>query len=598
MITLFIILGVSIVLFAFEIFPIDKTAMLMLGAMVLTNLVSPEEAIHGFANPALITIMCLMILAHALEKNGVITSLVRKLSDLRHLPMIILVPAFMLLTGSISAFISTTAVVIVFTKLINKLSDRFGLSQSKLLMPISFAGILGGSCTLMGTSTNLIVSSIAVDHGVAPMAFFEFTLPGIIVLFSAVVVIGLLSTTILPEDKKQKVPQAYQLDDFITRVRILDHSDEVGKPLSASDLFDRGEIEILQIYHDDYMLNYPDENVVVHKDDILLIRSGLEVIQEIAENPNYELLTPKETQEQLRKEAACYAEILILPNSNLIGKSLKSLANVPLAGAVPLAIRKRKKWLNALTPDRIGSYAQGHDSPTLINVGDSVLVETLESTKSDLESINNIMVINEFTLSGKYSRWKRTMSFLILMLTVGLAALGVMTILKSVLVGVFFLLLFRCIELSEAYRSINWQVIFLLAGMIPIGAAMQNSGADQFLIEWLYNQLRGFSPLLVLTSIFLITQLASGFISNNAVAIVMTPVALGLGSALSFPPHALLIAVAFAANFSFFTPVGYQTNALIYSLGIYRFRDFLLVGGILSVLSAALAIFLIHHFFL
>jgi len=596
MIVLFVLIAASVVLFAFEVFPVDKTAMLLLVSMLIMGFISPEEAISGFSNPALITILCLMILAYGVEHNGVIKLAVSYMSGLSKSSLWLVLPIFMFVTGAISAFISTTAVVIVFIKLINELHAEHGISKTKLLLPISFAGILGGSCTLMGTSTNLIVSAIAHENGLPDIGFFEFSVPGLILLCVAVLIITFAAVFFLPDDQKKTIRDEYHLQDYITRIKIKSGSDLIGQKLRETELFNNEDIQLLKLRRHKFIYDYPNRNIELRCDDVILIKTNLSVMQQLSKDEQIELITRQELPKVDGEDEVIFAELLILPNSNLIGKTLSRISKISFRGSIPIAIKKRQKILSDLGSK--GRRIKSHYSEAKLEAGDSVLVETLSSNKINLGGLNNVMLVNSFDSGRKVDPTKRLLSGIILLIVILLAATGVFTILKSVLIGVFLMLIFQCLQLTNAYQSINWQVIILLACMIPIGIAMKNTGSNQFLVDQLITALSSFSPTIIIAFIFLITMIASGFISNNAVAIIMTPVAIGLGTALNIPPLALLVSVIFGANFSFFTPVGYQTNTIIYALGLYRFKHFLLIGGLLSVVLWIISVYLIQLFFI
>jgi len=596
MIVLFVLIAASVVLFAFEVFPVDKTAMLLLVSMLIMGFISPEEAISGFSNPALITILCLMILAYGVEHNGVIKLAVSYMSGLSKSSLWLVLPIFMFVTGAISAFISTTAVVIVFIKLINELHAEHGISKTKLLLPISFAGILGGSCTLMGTSTNLIVSAIAHENGLPDIGFFEFSVPGLILLCVAVLIITFAAVFFLPDDQKKTIRDEYHLQDYITRIKIKSGSDLIGQKLRETELFNNEDIQLLKLRRHKFIYDYPNRNIELRCDDVILIKTNLSVMQQLSKDEQIELITRQELPKVDGEDEVIFAELLILPNSNLIGKTLSRISKISFRGSIPIAIKKRQKILSDLGSK--GRRIKSHYSEAKLEAGDSVLVETLSSNKINLGGLNNVMLVNSFDSGRKVDPTKRLLSGIILLIVILLAATGLFTILKSVLIGVFLMLIFQCLQLTNAYQSINWQVIILLACMIPIGIAMKNTGSNQFLVDQLITALSSFSPTIIIAFIFLITMIASGFISNNAVAIIMTPVAIGLGTALNIPPLALLVSVIFGANFSFFTPVGYQTNTIIYALGLYRFKHFLLIGGLLSIVLWVISVYLIQLFFI
>ena len=596
MIILFILIAISVFFFAFEIFPVDKTAMLLLVSMLIMGMISPEEAISGFSNPALITILCLMILAFAVEKNGVIKLAVSYMSGLSKQSLWLVLPIFMFVTGAISAFISTTAVVIVFVKLINELHIEHGISKTKLLLPISFAGILGGSCTLMGTSTNLIVHAIAQENSLPGFSFFEFSSLGIVLFLVAAVLITIGAIFFLPDDQSKELKDEYQLEDYITRLRIKEDSELIGQKLKETELFNDATVRLLKLRRNKFIYDYPKRNIILKEGDVMLVKTSLSNIQTLSKNDQYELITKQDLKNVDEGDEVIFAELLVLPNSNLIGKTIDRISKTSFRGSIPMAIKKRQKLIRSFS--KSSKKIRSNYDDARIEVGDIILVETTTSNKSNLSAINNVMFVNSFDSGPKIEPRKRILSGLILLIVILLAATGIFTILKSVLVGVFLLLVFKCVELNNAYQAINWQVILLLACMIPIGIAMKNTGSNEFVVEQLIQKLSSFSPIAIVAVIFLITMIASGFISNNAVAIIMTPVVIGLSTALNIPMLALLVSVVFGANFSFFTPVGYQTNTIIYALGLYKFKHFLFIGGALSIILWILSVFLIQYFYM
>jgi len=612
-ILVFIILFVTVILFAFEVFPVDKIALFIIAALSLTGLVTPEEAISGFSNTATITVLSLMIIAIGMEDNGVINTLANFLKKLKILPFLILLPAFMLITASISAFISTTAVVIVFIKIIAELSKRINLSQSKLLLPISFAGILGGSCTLMGTSTNLIVNSVARDLGAERFTFFEFTLYGLVFLAVGIIVITIASK-FLPKDPKGSIQQEYDLENYVTTVIINEDSELIDKRIEDTFLFNNPDASILKLTRNSQINNAPGRYVTLKKGDLLLLMSDLENLTKIKgdkgfniseENENSEIeknntnitstennsikkLEDKDEVDNSVKEELTLVEILILPGSQLIGRTLKEIRSQVIANATPIAIKKRYNLRN--TKERL---IRKDIEKITVKPGDRLLIETHKNEFHRLYDIENVAIMKEHEYVIKYTSTKRNFAFLILLTVIGLAASGVLSILISAITGVCLLLLAQCLSLTDVYHRINWQVIFLLAGMIPLGVAMHNSGADVWVSEQLMNILEGQKPMIVIGLIFLITMLMSGVISNNATAIIMTPIAIAVAVGLDLSLKPFILSVLFGANFSFFTPMGYQTNTLIYGMGFYKFKHFLIIGGILSFILWILGTFML-----
>jgi di/tricarboxylate transporter len=583
-ILIFIILGIVIILFALEVFPVDKIAFFIMVSLLLAKLITPEEAISGFANPATITVLALMIIAIGLETNGVISWLSNGLKNLKGLPIYLMIPIFMLIAGSISAFINTTAVVIVFIKVITELSAKYDIPSEKLLLPVSFAGIIGGSCTLMGTSTNLIVNAIAIEKGVERFTFFEFTKYGVIFLGITILIVSLLYK-FLPSKGKIDISKDYNLDEYITKIIINKGSEVIGKKILDTFFHDNMEVEILRLNRDGIINDRPGKYTILKAKDQLLLRCNLENLVKLKEQKGFSVINKDSKKMTLPiidaeglEENIQVVEILMLPNSPLIGKSIRSVGNFDLQGAVPLAIKKRNSFRHP--EDRV--FRNKRDEIEL-RVGDRLLVEVSTKALSDLGKIDNITILQQHNEIEVKKKSKRLISLGILVIVVALSAFSIFPILQSALVGVFLMIFTKCLDLGKAYSQINWQVIFLLAGMIPLGIAMSNSGADMWIADHLLALFTEQSSTIIIGILFLVTMILSGFVSNNATAIIITPIAITIANTMQLDPKPFIMAIMFAANFSFFTPVGYQTNTLIYGMGIYKFKHFLIIGGTVSL---------------
>ncbi|RKS53013.1 di/tricarboxylate transporter [Gillisia mitskevichiae] len=583
-ILVFIILAIVIILFALEVFPVDKIAFFIMVSLLLTKLITPEEAISGFANPATITVLALMIIAIGLETNGVISWLSNGLKNLKGLPIYLMIPVFMLIAGSISAFINTTAVVIVFIKVITELSAKYNIPSEKLLLPVSFAGIIGGSCTLMGTSTNLIVNAIAIEKGVERFTFFEFTKYGILFLVITIIIVSLLYK-FLPNKGKTDINKDYNLDEYITKVIINSNSEVIGKKIIDTFFHDNMDVEILRLKRDGIINDRPGKYTILKAKDQLLLRCNLENLVLFKEHKGFSVIKEENkkfilpiTDAEGLEENIQVVEILMLPNSPLIGKSIKSVGNFDLQGAVPLAIKKRNSFRHP--EDRV--FSKKRDEIEL-RVGDRLLVEVSAKALSALGKIDNITILQQHQEIEVKKKSKRLISLGILIVVVALSAFSIFPILQSALVGVFLMIFTKCLDLGKAYSQINWQVIFLLAGMIPLGIAMSNSGADMWIASHLLALFTEQSSTIIIGILFLVTMILSGFVSNNATAIIITPIAITIATTMNLDPKPFILAIMFAANFSFFTPVGYQTNTLIYGMGMYKFKHFLIIGGSVSL---------------
>ncbi len=588
----FIIIGITVILFVTELFPVDKISFFIIVALLLLGIVTPEEAISGFSNPATITVLSLMILAVGLEDNGVIQLLTNGIKKMKLLPLILITPAFMIVSATVSAFISTTAVVIIFIKIVTQLSEKYNFSSAKLLMPISFAGILGGSCTLMGTSTNIIVNAVAKERGAEGFSFFEFSLYGLVFLAIGIVVMA-IGSRFLPKGTSNNVRDDYAIDSYIFTVKISEESKLIGERLEK---FSDASAVVLKLIRDKNVLNAPGKYIDIKKGDNFVLMSDLDSLQKFVKEYDLSINDKRETEqegevkdgEKEEESQMTYVELLILPGSNLIGRTLKQLRKATIMGAFPIAIKKRRNIRN--TQERLlrKSLHQINLKP-----GDRLLLELQEQKISKLYDLENVAILNQHENTPVVPKKNTFIAISILLLVIGLASSGVISILSASLTGVAAMLLFNIITLNNIYHRVNWQIVFLLAGMIPLGVAMTNSGADVWLSGQLLEIMSGKTPVIVLGLMFGMTMVLSGFISNNATAIIMTPIAIAVATGLSLEMKPFILAVMFGANFSFFTPVGYQTNALIYGTGIYKFKHFLILGGILSLILLATGTFIL-----
>src|SRR5690554_3165699 len=518
-ILMFSVLLLTIVLFIFEVFSIDKIAFFVIVSLILLGLVSPEEGISGFSNNATITVLSLMILAVAMEENGVINWLTSGMSSVKSLPLYIMAPVFMFVTAGISAFISTTAVVIVFIKMINQLSEKYNISQSKLLLPISFAGILGGSCTLMGTSTNLIVNSVSSNLVSQKLEFFEFSHLGLIFLIISVVYIT-LTLRWLPWGKKQNINKDYKIDNYITKVKVTPKSKLIGKNIYNSFLHNNPEVILLKLIRHNYTYNSPGKYITLKANDQLIHRCDL--------------------------EKRVFVELLMLPGATLLGKTLGNLRYFMMPDIIPIAIRKRKTLVNV--EERM---VHSSEDKLRLKAGDRLLVEISKEKLSALNTMTNMVVLQEFGSVTSTSKIKRSFSFFVFLLVIALAASGVLSIMVSALTGISILLVTKNLDLNTVYKKVNWQIFFLLAGMIPLGVAMHNTGADMWISEILLGFLDGQPNYVIIGTLFLITMLLSGVVSNNATAVIMTPIAISVAYEMGLDYKPFILSVMFAANFSF-----------------------------------------------
>jgi di/tricarboxylate transporter len=445
----------------------------------------------------------------------------------------------------------------------------------------------------MGTSTNLIVNSVANNLGAPALGFFEFSGMGIIFLSVAIVYLT-LTLRWLPWSKSQDLGDDYSVGNYITNIRIKGESQLVNKKIEDTFLYSNPEISILKLTRGNRIHNSPGKYVTLKENDELLLMCDIENLTKLKVSQNlgineHNYWMAKENQEEQEKDVSkleerVFVELLMLPGAALVGKTLGNLRGFMQQDVIPIAIKKRKTLTN-MRERLVRSSAE----KLALKTGDRLLVDVSKQNLKSLEEIENVVLLQEFGTPEIYSPFGKYFSLAVLFLVVLLAALGILSIMVSAFTGVCLLLLTNNLHLDSVYKKVNWQIFFLLAGMIPLGIAMHNSGADSWISKHLLEYLVGQSEIIIIGTLFLVTMVMSGVVSNNATAIIMTPIAMSVANGLGLDFKPFILAVMFAANFSFFTPVGYQTNTLIYSIGNYKFRHFLFIGGALSLILLILA---------
>lgn len=576
------ILIVAFGLFVSEKFTVDKTSFFILISLLIFGIVTPEEAVSGFSDNSVLTILCLMIIAIGLEKNGVVSWMATKVVPMASWPFWVFLPLLMIFVSLFSSFIATTAVVIIFIKLFNELDKLGKIDKSKVLLPVSFAGILGGSCTLMGTSTNLIVSGISEKSGIGKFSFFEFSGAGIVFLLISIPVIYFLSKKFIPKkamENEEEIPHKY---GYITSVRINEGSILIGKAVNETEIWGENDIELIKIQRGSKYLKSALKTEVLEENDILWLDLTIEDLTAKTESLGLNILGVDQNKlDDIYSNE--FHEVIVLPNSRFINMSIREFDDNLPENVFVKGINSEKSF------NRLPSFFSQFFNKKFLTPGNRVLLTGNLTEIQKLAKNNELLFSNTVITMPNIPKYKKFISLLAILLVIVLSASNTFSILKSSLIGVALILFSGCIQLKDAYAGINWQVIFLLAGMIPLGIAMKNTGTDIFIADHLQSVLKSVPTPVIISIVFAFTMLMSGFISNNATAIVFAPIVIAVAVKMNLNPKPLLYAVMFGANFSFYTPMGYQTNAIIYGMGIYKFKHFFIIGGILSLVLLIVA---------
>ena len=589
-----VIILIALVLFISELFPIDVTALLVLGLLLILGLVSPAESLAGFSNPAVMTIACLFVMSYALQKSHILEYVIISVNKLIDKSRVIGMIAYLFCIGIASAVVNNTAIVAIFMPVTIRLADKYKISPSKVLIPLSYAAILGGTLTLVGTSTNLIVNSILVDTsgGTVSLGMLEFAKFGIIKFVIGLVYIFTIGYKLLPTRvAKSSSIEDYSLDGYLTEFRVNENSPLCGKTLLDRKINENYDVIVLDVLRGGEIITSNLRGLSLQKDDVLFVKGSFDNFQRLKEIENLALLTDEKlTQEELEQENHILAECLVTDNSELIGQTLQDANFRRTFGSFVLAIRRE------------GEVIRRKLAHFILKPFDTLLVYGPKDRISQLASKEGFIVLGKADANlDSHPLW--WLSIVTILCAVGLAIFKVVPIVVGVILGVIILLLARVITPNEAYSSIHWQVIIVIAAFLPMGVAIQRTGLDVMIGNGIGSIVNLFPehliPYFLLAIIYLITMILTEIASNAATAIIMTPITLTLAASFGFDPKPFIFAVCYAASASFITPVGYQTNLMVYGPGGYRYSDYIKVGlplGIILWIASVMVIPMIWPF--
>ncbi len=591
MIIVLITLILAVVLFATEKLRVDMVSVLIMAILMITGVLTPAEGLAGFSNAATITVAAMFIISSALYRTGALNAIGYKLTKLFRKDFTQAILVLMIVVGFLSAFMNNTPVVAIFIPIVIRAARSSEQDASKALMPLSFAAMIGGICTVIGTSTNILVSGIAEDNGLAPIGMFELTSLGIVFFAVGVAYMFFIGLKLIPKREIAKdLTRKFGMGEYLTDIVLLPEANSVGKRIVHAPLVKELDMDIIQILRQGKKIYNPSGATTLEANDVLRVRSDIEKIRLAQERVGVSIKSAAVISEKdIRSEEMTLMEVIITPGSRLEGKTLKEVDFKRRYGATALAIRKRDEVMH----DRIGTIK--------LRSGDTLLVELksdhIQDFKQYVQDNGNPLIISTEIAQPRYRKDKIIPAALIVLAVILLAAFNIMPIVIAAVSGCIALILLGCVPMDEAYQAIEWKIIFLIAGALSLGVALEKTGVAKEISHYIVFVVGEYGPVAVLSSIYLITTILTNMMSNNAAAVLIAPIGISAAIEMGIDPRPILIAITFAASASFMTPVGYQTNTMIYGAGNYKFSDFIKVGGPLNLLFWILATLLIPLFF-
>jgi di/tricarboxylate transporter len=563
-----VILAVMFVLFLRETYPVEVTALGGAIAMLILGILPQADAIAVFSNTAPWTIAALFIIVGALVRTGALDWIsARAAAMVERRPRRTAVTMAATVTG-MSAFINNTPLVVVFMPIFVRLARQMQMSASKVLIPLSYLTILGGTITLIGTSTNLVVDGVAQANGQAAFSVFEIAPVGIVLAAVGVLFLFLLAPRLLPD----RTSMANLLSDrsrarFFTEVVIPPESNLIGREVTGVQLFRREGVRLIDVIRGDASLRRDLTGVTLQVGDRVVLRTAMTELLSLQRNKELKRV------DQLSSVESTTVEVLITPECRMVGRRMGELRLRRRYGVYPLAVHRRDKNIGGQIDDLV------------VRVGDTLL---LEGTPDDIQRLAADMDLVDIA-HPRERAYRRTHAPIVIGVLAGIvlfSTLGIAPIATLAFIGVAIVLVTRCIDADEAFGFVDGRLLALIFGMLAVGAGLEHSGAVEIMVGAMAPMLADVPPVLLVLAVHLLASVLTEIVSNNAVAVILTPIAIGLAETLGVDPRPLIVAVMFGASASFATPIGYQTNTLVYGPGGYRFTDFLRIGLPMNILAS------------
>lgn len=581
---MYLVLAITVVVFfgfVRERQPPDITALLGVSLLLIFGALNTQQFLSVFANGAPLTIGAMFVLSKALENTGVIASMGTLASRLARKSWLRAMLLMMLPVTFLSAFVNNTPVVVVLTPVIMALAKQQGHAASRYLIPLSFASILGGTCTLVGTSTNLLVDSIAQREGLSAFGIFDITGVGVLLAIAGLLYLLIFGWWLLPDREEPHFKPPTGERRFLTEAIVPLGSRVIDKQIGETDL---ARYRILKLYRGNLAIKRATKATVLKAGDRLIIESDRDEVANLHSGREITLSgVTEDALQTLSQNPTRLVEAIVGPEARILGMTVSELNLERRFGVFVLGVHRHKKRLN-----------RGFDQLRL-KVGDTLL---LEGTKRDLSQLyNNRSFVNIAVPEIRnFQREKAPLAVISIVMVVVLAALNILPIVELAIIGATFVILSGCLSAQEAYEAVQWPILILIFAMLAVGLALEQTGLMVLIVNQLTASTSALGPMGLLVVIYIVTSVSTEFMSNNAAAILLTPIAIGAAMSMGYDPKPFVVAVMLAGSASFATPIGYQTNTFVYQAGGYKFTDFIRIGLPMNVLALLVSVYLIPVF--
>ncbi|MBS0194989.1 MAG: SLC13 family permease [Proteobacteria bacterium] len=574
------LLAGAMALFVSEKLRYDVIGLLVLGVLLATRIVTPAEGLSGFSNEATVAIAAMFALNAGVVGTGGLDPVIGLLVRIKQPWMLML--AIMLLMAALGMFIKNTALVATFLPVCLTVCARTRTSPSRVLMPMSFAAQMGGVCTLIGTSSNLLTDSLARQEGLHGFGVFEFTKLGAILAVVGIAYMMTIGRWLLPTGGSARASEEAAQGKYVTELRVKAGSSLLGKALDELHLGEKYGVSVLELVRGEERMWSPQSQRLA-EDDVLIVRGDWDRLGQFQYAAGLALQPGARATHWGGMARRVLVRAIVAPNTHLVGRTLAELDFRWTYQAMVLAIQRR------------GEVLRENIKHVRLDGGDTLLILVDEKDLHDLERVPGLVVLDERSETHE-SRRKAPIAIAILVGVITVSGLGLLPIVVAALLGCVLMALSGCFKYSNVYEVMDWKVIVLLGAVLPLGIAMQKTGLAQHMVDWGMAAVGGRDPLLALLMVYVLTAILTELMGHNPSVVIMIPISVSVGHAMHVDPTPFVVATAFAAATSFATPVGYPTNTMVYNAGGYRFTDFLKIGIPMIALFCAISMALIPRF--